>query len=89
MGDPGTRAPADEPLSTEAAKARLLAAAEAADPATWVRRHPARTLVLALAAGVLAARLPAARLAPLLLPLLTRPHLATLLLKGLANARRP
>ncbi len=87
MGDPGARPSAGEPLNTEAAKARLLAAAEAADPATWVRRHPARTLMLALAAGLLAARLPAARLAPLLLPLLTRPHLATLLLKALA--RRP
>ena len=88
MGDPGPRPPADEPLTPAAASRRALAAAEAADPATWVRRHPARTLVLALAAGLLAARLPATRLAPFLIPLLSRPQFATLFLKALAIARR-
>ncbi len=69
MADPRARPP-----SVREAKARLLAAAEAADPSLWIRRHPGRALLLAAALGVLSARL-ARRSAlpwPTLLPLLLR-----------------
>jgi len=88
MGDPGTRPSAPQPLSPEAAKARLLAAAEAADPGIWIRRHPARAGMLALLAGLLLARLPAGRLAPFVAPLLARPSLVSLLLKALSDSHR-
>lgn len=51
---------AHRPLSVEQAKARLRAAAREASPLGWVSRHPAQALALAIAAGFLVARLPAA-----------------------------
>jgi len=51
-----------KPLTTEEAKERFRAAAEAATPSSWLKRYPIRALALALAGGFVIARvrLPAA-----------------------------
>ncbi len=75
--------PAPNPLTVAEAKTRLLQAAEHIDPIARMRRRPLTLLLSALALGMLAARLPAARLTPWLAhPLLWRALLRRLLDSG-------
>ena len=63
-----------KPLSASEAKARLRDAADAADPAAWVRLKPREAVALALVSGILIGSAPDARatLATSLLKLILR-----------------
>ncbi|GEM_PF-7110936 len=75
--------PTPNPLTVAEAKARLLRAAEHADPIARMRHRPLTLLLTALMLGILTAHLPAARLSPgLIHPLLWRILLRRLLKAG-------